>query len=163
MKKILFVCLLSCLSLFSLASCSPQETPEPPSESETVVTGATTGVVTDFQSSDTELHETIVPWEFEEGEEVDNLYYCRTVSDNGVPVYAVERASDNQVVYLPMSQTVVYASESENCYFERTTLTYALDGEPKEVVQYQLHVTALVNNSVSDETPEVTEDPGATE
>jgi hypothetical protein len=97
--------------------------------------------VTDFSIGDVETHEPILPWQFEEGEEAENPYYKRMTDEGGNNVYAVLKTADNQVAYLPMSNTVVYVgAEGSDCYFERTTNTYKLDGEDQTVVQFQLYV-----------------------
>lgn len=139
MKKVSLT-ILSVLMLFALTACS--STPdssinEPPAE-------ATPSIVTEFESSDAELHEGIGLWDFSEGEPVENLYYTKAVDADGNPVYAVKRTSDGQVAYLPMGETVLYTSESNVCYYEKTVLSYKVDGAPQSSTQYQLYVTALV-------------------
>jgi len=130
-----FVCgaLSAALAVCCLTACSaPNEQHLDPAEM---------GAITDFTVGDVEVHEALLPWQFEEGEEVENPYYKRTSDENGVNAYAVLKASDNQVAYLPMSNTVVYMGNSDDCYFERTTNTYKLDGEDQTVVQFQLYVS----------------------
>jgi len=96
--------------------------------------------ITDFQAGQAELHEVILPWTFEEGEEIENPYYKRTTDENGTLVYAVMKASNNQVAYLPAGSTVVYVGGDGDCYYEKTTNTYKLDGEEKTSEQYQLYI-----------------------
>ena len=115
-------------------------------------------VITDFKPGEIELHQVILPWEPEEGEELENPYYSRTTNEGGEYVYAVLKASDNQIAYLPVGHTVVYTSESDNCYYAKTTNTYLLDGVPVEDEQYQLHVS--INAPEQSAKPD-TEEPAA--
>lgn len=101
-------------------------------------------VITDFKPGEVELHQVILPWEPDEGEDLENPYYSRTTNEEGEYVYAVLKASDHQPAYLPVGHTVVYTSESDNCYYEKATNTYLLDGVPVEDEQYQLHVSLNV-------------------
>lgn len=137
MKKTKFICvaLSVVLAACCLTACSQ------PDETGPIPEGDSPGVVTNFEIGDVETHEPILPWQFEEGEEAENPYYKRTTDENGTNVYAVLKASNNQVAYLPMSNTVVYmGSLTTDCFFERTTNTYKLDGEDQTVVQFQLYV-----------------------
>jgi len=131
-----FICgaLSLVLAACCLTACSkPDETGPTPEDD--------APAVTDFSIGDVETHEPILPWQFEEGETAENPYYKRTTDEGGNNVYAVLKAADNQVAYLPMSNTVVYVgAEGSDCYFERTTNTYKLDGEDQTVVQFQLYV-----------------------
>lgn len=102
------------------------------------------GVITDFKPGEVELHQVIIPWEPEEGEELENPYYSRTINEEGEYVYAVMQASNHQPAHLPVGHTVIYTNESDNCYYEKTTNTYLLDGVPVEDEQYQLHVSVNV-------------------
>lgn len=134
MNKFICGALSLVLAACCLTACSkPDETGPTPEED--------APAVTDFSIGDVETHEPILPWQFEEGEEAENPYYKRTTDEGGNNVYAVLKAADNQVAYLPMSNTVVYVgAEGSDCYFERTTNTYKLDGEDQTVVQFQLYV-----------------------
>ena len=98
--------------------------------------------ITDLKTGDAELHEPIAPLEFEDGEEVANPFYKRTVNEDGTPCYLVMNATTNQFIYLPMGQTVIYTGEYETCFYERYTITYTQGGEPKSTTQYQLFVNA---------------------
>lgn len=139
MNKFICGALSLVLAACCLTACSqPKETGQTPE-------GEPPSTVTDFEIGEVETHEPILPWQFEEGETVDNPYYKRTTDENGDNVYAVLMAGDNQVAYLPMSNTVVYmGAAGSECYFERTTNTYKLDGEDQTVVQFQLYVADSV-------------------
>lgn len=137
MKKTKFICgaLSIVLAACCLTACSQ------PYETGQITEDSQPSAVTDFEIGDVETHEPILPWQFEEGEEAENPYYKRTTDENGNNVYAVLKASNNQVAYLPMSNTVVYMGASNTaCFFERTTNTYKLNGEDQTVVQFQLYV-----------------------
>lgn len=144
MKKFICGALSVVLAASCLTACSKKN------ETGQGTDGEPVGTVTDFEMGEAEVHESILPWQFDEGEAVENIYYKRTTDENGTNVYAVRKASDNQVAYLPMGNTVVYVGDSEDCYFERTTNTYKLDGEDSTTVQFQLYVT---NGIVAPETP----------
>lgn len=166
-KRVILLLSLSITAL-SLAACTQSPPPDNPQDAElsgnqTVETPAESpdeqdstaytedgeaigphgggSVVTDFKPGEVELHQVILPWEAEEGEELENPYYVRKVNDEGEYVYAVLKASDHQVAYLPVGSTVIYTSEEDNCYYEKATNTYLLDGIPTEDEQYQLHVS----------------------
>lgn len=149
MKKFICSVLSVVLAACCLTACSrPNETGPDPE-------GDPPSAVTDFVIGDVETHEPILPWRFEEGEAVENPYYKRTTDENGTNVYAVLKAYDNQVAYLPMSNTVVYMGASNaDCFFERTTNTYKLDGEDQAVVQFQLYVADTVPEAPSVDIPE---------
>lgn len=152
MKKNKFICgaLSMLLAACCLTACSqPDETGPNPE-------GDPSSVVTDFEIGAVETHEPIQPWQFGEGETAENPYYKRTTDENGNNVYAVLKASNNQVAYLPMSNTVVYmGSSGTDCFFERTTNTYKLDGEDQTTVQFQLYVADVAAETPSAPTPEV--------
>lgn len=149
MKRFICGVLSVVLAACCLTACSKSDETGPNPE------GDLPSVVTDFVTGDVEIHEPILPWQFEEGETVENPYYKRTTDESGANVYAVLKASNNQVAYLPMSNTVVYMGASDTaCFFERTTNTYKLDGETHTVVQFQLYVADVAaEDSLLAETP----------
>jgi len=105
--------------------------------------------ISDLVPGEVELHEPILPLEFEEGEDVDNPYYKRTVNEDGIPSYLVKNATTGQPNYLPMGQTVIYAGDYESCFYERYTITYKQGDEYRSMTQYQLHVNAEVPPAAS--------------
>lgn len=117
-------------------------TPSDLSSDSEVDTSTASDVVEDFSTSEAELHEPILPMEFEDGEDVDNPYYKRTVDENGKPAYLVTNGTTGQPQYLPMGQTVIYSGDYEDCFYERYTITYKINGEYRSMVQYQLYVNA---------------------
>jgi len=150
LKKFICSALSVVLAACCLTACSK------PDETGKISEGDPTSSVTDFVVGEVENHEPILPWQFEEGEEVENPYYKRTTDENGTNVYAVLKASDNQVACLPMSNTVVYMGNSDaDCFFERTTNTYKLDGEDQTVVQFQLYVADTAPETPSIAAPEL--------
>lgn len=154
MRKFICSALSVVLAACCLTACSqPSETGQTPE-------GDSPSTVTDFVIGDVETHEPILPWQFEEGETAENPYYKRTIDENGTNVYAVLKASDNQVAYLPMSNTVVYmGAVGSECFFEQTTNTYKLDGEDQAVIQFQLYVADAVEE-IAPEAPIVADDIG---
>lgn len=146
MKKLICGALSVALAACCLTACAKTDQAEQSPDPEV---GEPASAVTDFVVGDVEVHEPLLPWQFEEGEEVENPYFKRTTDENGTNVYAVLKASNNQVAYLPMSNTVVYMGGSENCFFERTTNTYKMDGEDQTVVQFQLYVSDVAPESES--------------
>jgi len=167
MKKTLLI--LSLLIALALAACTPKTSPEAPSadpsETADVSTETTPGtdpatldpephgggsIVTDFVPGEVEVHEVILPWEADEGEELASPYHIRTVNDEGEYVYAVLKASNHQVSYLPVGQTVVYTSEDGECYYEKSTNTYKLDGAETSEEQYQLHIATKTPSKDND-------------
>ena len=63
--------------------------------------------IDNFEAGSAEMHEPILPLEFEDGETVDNPYYKKTTNEEGMPCYMVINASTNQPVYMPMAETVI--------------------------------------------------------
>lgn len=121
MKRAAVLTLALTLALVGLSACGA-------SQDEMAGAGSTqpqlsAEAVTDFQCGEIELHEEILPWEFEEGE-MENPYYKRTVNEAGEPVYAVLKASNHQPAYLGIGETVLYSGNYDTCYFERTTYTF---------------------------------------
>ena len=53
----------------------------------------------------------------------------------------VERADDGELVYMPVTETVIYTSNEDSGYYQEITLTYKQDGEPMEKKQYQIYVS----------------------
>ena len=161
MKKLVVLILMLVLCV-CLVGCQAQRVPiesNTPSESVFVQpdpgdipeTEPSDPVLTDFNTGAAEQHETVLPWDYEEDEQVDNIFYKRTTDENGEPVYAVKLASNEQPFYLPMNSTVIYSGDFEESYFERYTVTYKENGESKSMVQYQLHV---MTDSVESEVKE---------
>ena len=98
--------------------------------------------IDNFEAGSAEMHEPILPLEFEDGETVDNPYYKKTTNEEGMPCYMVINASTNQPVYMPMAETVIYSGENEDCFYERYTFTFEQNGEYRSTTQYQLHVNS---------------------
>lgn len=117
-------------------------------ESEPPVTSA--DPIENFEAGSAEMHEPILPLDFEDVDIVDNPYYKKTVNEEGTPCYMVLNASTNQYVYMPMGETVLYSGENEDCFYERYTFTYEQNGEYRSTTQYQLHVNS---NAVVENTP----------
>ena len=142
-KKILtlFMGLVMVLALASCSNSSPTTQPLPDNDAQEPEQ-SNASVITDMEAGEAEVYEVIVPWTFQDGDPVDNPYYKKGTDEDGNPVYMVEKAN-GQVSYLPMGETVVYASENESSHFERTTYTYKEDGEEKAFTQYQLYVNTL--------------------
>lgn len=162
-KKSIGLLLLLAVFMLSLAACktdTPDETdsPDVPDESPEVQNSTDPEIdyddpISDLSSGEAELHEPILALEFEEGEEVDNPYYKRTVNEEGVPSYLVMNASTNQPAYLPMGQTVIYAGDYETCFYERYTITYKQGDEYRSTTQYQLFVNAEVPSAANSDLP----------
>lgn len=147
MKKIAVIALGLSFTLM-LAACANENskennTPQPTTSTaiETMPVEESGPVVTDVSEPDVELHETIIKQTFEDGETIENLFYKVTKDENGEKAYEVIQESDNNSVLLPASNTVIYTSDSEDCYYEKTTYTYKMDGEDVQVEQYNLFVT----------------------
>ena len=131
MKKAVIFMMAAVMLISMFSGCKPGENPEP---------SPSVPALTDFNTSEAQQHEVILPWPWAEGESADNRYYKRTTDSNGTAVYAVMQASNNQVAYLPMGSTVVYTGQYETSYYEKFTITYKEDGVDKSMVQYQLYV-----------------------
>lgn len=118
---------------------APEPAPNPiPEQSAPQETPNTT--ITDISDPAVGMHEEIVEQTFSEGEEIDNLYYKRSVNSDGVPVYTVTRKSDGQTVNLPMTETVIYVTRTGPSYYEKVTVTYKENGDPSSIEQYELYV-----------------------
>jgi len=135
MKKAL-LSLIFVLCVLMLAACGRQEEDEGPKD---VSAETASGVVTEMTCGEAELHEAIVPW-VEEGETFENAYYQRTVDADGNLVYAVMKAADEQLAYLPLGETVVYTGVYETCYYEVVEISYKMNGELVSQKQYHLYV-----------------------
>ena len=155
MRKMLFTAIAAILALTILSSCGAapanngadqaltedqtqvedQTQEEAPPEDEPV-----TGVVTEMSEGTVEQHIDIQELPEVEGEELSNPYYKRELADDGSIVYTIMPADAEEPESLPASDTVIYSSESGDCYYEVVTYTYKLDGVPTEMTQYQLHV-----------------------
>ena len=102
--------------------------------------------VTKVDQTDPEVHLTLLKLDFEDGVIPDSEYYRTTVDETGLACYEVHSADSEEPVLLPMANTVIYRpngdddSGIEEAYYERFTLSYELDGEPVESVQYQIFV-----------------------
>ena len=134
-KKIFAAVAATAVVAMALTACQPTP-PTPQMEDD----GIQMSSITDMTQGEVLSHETLDLYEFEDGEDIENDYYKRTTYD-GKNVYAVKKASDGQIANLPIDNTVVYTSETDdNCYFERVEFSYKEDGEDKTMEQYQLHV-----------------------
>lgn len=152
MRKILCIA-LGLILLLSLSACEKTGSPSDSDNPEETIQNPVSGVITDFKAGDVEVHEQILPWEFADGEEVDNPYYHRAAKDDGTPIYEVKKAANSQTAQLPMGQTIIYTGEGDNCYFEKVTNTFLLDGLPQEEVQYHLHITATAPEAIPSDVP----------
>ena len=96
-----------------------------------------------------QVHVTLDKYPFEseaDGYVPTNEYYKKAKNSEGELCYVVLDASDGALDYLPLTQTVLYTSDADNCYYEKFTITYEQEGEKKEVEQYQLYVTANISS-----------------
>ena len=99
------------------------------------------GVITDLEMSEVSEPQYINQLEFDADETVESLYYKRPAHDAGESMYMVERADDGELVYMPVTETVIYTSNEDSGYYQEITLTYKQDGEPMEKKQYQIYVS----------------------
>lgn len=119
-------------------------TTDPPKSEEVLEVPEDASEYTDVDFGDSQVHEELVPLEFDDGESVDSVYYKRTTDPkDGSAAYLVKRASDgddDEGVYLPMSKTVCYVDETlgDRAYYERVPLSYKVDGQEVETYQYQI-------------------------
>ena len=142
MKKVIKTITAMLSLLLVLSACYGPVTPTAdPENTESVAETTELPTLSDFTTGDVEVHEVLLPWDWQEGEHIDNLYYKRTTNDAGEAVYAVLQASNGQPFYLPMGSTVMYTGEYPECFFERYTVTYKEDGVDKSFVQYQLYIS----------------------
>lgn len=115
---------------------------------------------TDVDFGDSQVHEELVPLEFDDGESVDSVYYKRTTDPkDGSAAYLVKRASDgddDEGVYLPMSKTVCYVDETlgDRAYYERVPLSYKVDGQEVETYQYQIVTSSFGISKAAEPEPE---------
>lgn len=157
-KKSITLLLTIAALLLLLTACNTP--PEPSLEMPDVSDGleeseppvASADPIENFEAGSAEMHEPILPLDFEDGDIVDNPYYKKTVNEEGTPCYMVLNASTNQYVYMPIGKTVIYSGENEGCFYERYTVTYEQNGEYRSSTQYQLHINS---NAVVDNTPSV--------
>lgn len=113
------------------------------------------GVITDLEMSEVSEPQYINQLEFDTDETVESLYYKRTANDTGESIYMVERSDDGELVYMPVTETVIYTSNEDAGYYQEITLTYKQDGEPMEKKQYQIYVSVPDDeneNSEADQT-----------
>lgn len=113
---------------------------------------------TDVDFGDSQVHEELVPLEFEDGESVDSVYYKRTTDPkDGSAAYLVKRASDQEEAYLPMAKTVCYVDEElgDRAYYERVPLSYKVDGQEVETYQYQIVTSSFGISKAAEPAPEV--------
>lgn len=160
-KKNIILLLILAMLMLTLIACDTNDTGPAPTisipeqtsgvtASETPTKSPLEDAISDLNIGEAELYEPIEPLEFEDGEEIDNLYYKRTVDGNGEPAYMVINATTKQAAYLPLGQTVIYAGEYETCFYERFNVTYKQNDEFRSTVQYQLHVNAAVVPAATD-------------
>lgn len=116
-------------------------TTDPPKSEEVLEVPEDASEYTDVDFGDSQVHEELVPLEFDEDEPVDSVYYKRTTDPkDGSAAYLVKRASDQEEAYLPMAKTVCYVDEElgDRAYYERVPLSYKVDGQEVETYQYQI-------------------------
>lgn len=100
-----------------------------------------TGSVTEVSDETIELHEELLEVTAEDGETQTNPY-CKSGTNAGEMVYWVCKASDSQMMALPMNETVIYEVDGEDHYMERVSFSYTQDNETVNVTQYRLFVPA---------------------
>lgn len=136
------------------------ETTDPPKSEEVLEVPEDASEYTDVDFGDSQVHEELVPLEFDDGESVDSVYYKRTTDPkDGSAAYLVKRASDgddDEGVYLPMSKTVCYVDETlgDRAYYERVPLSYKVDGQEVETYQYQIVTSSFGISKAAEPEPE---------
>lgn len=133
-------------------------TTDPPKSEEVLEVPEDASEYTDVDFGDSQVHEELVPLEFEDGESVDSVYYKRTTDPkDGSAAYLVKRASDQEEAYLPMAKTVCYVDEElgDRAYYERVPLSYKVDGQEVETYQYQIVTSSFGISKAAESAPEV--------
>lgn len=133
-------------------------TTDPPKSEEVLEVPEDASEYTDVDFGDSQVHEELVPLEFEDGESVDSVYYKRTTDPkDGSAAYLVKRASDQEEAYLPMAKTVCYVDEElgDRAYYERVPLSYKVDGQEVETYQYQIVTSSFGISKAAEPAPEV--------
>lgn len=106
---------------------------------------ASTSRIENLEQTEPQVHVDLKELAFEENVVPENYYYRSATDETGMACYEIQPADSDEPVFLPMASTVVYmtnpeAPNADQAYYEQTTLTYTLDGEPVESVQYQIYV-----------------------
>lgn len=132
-------------------------TTDPPKSEEVLEVPEDASEYTDVDFGDSQVHEELVPLEFDEDEPVDSVYYKRTTDPkDGSAAYLVKRASDQEEDYLPMAKTVCYVDEElgDRAYYERVPLSYKVDGQEVETYQYQIVTSSFGISKAAEPAPE---------
>lgn len=140
MKKII-IGIFMVLMVFGLAACG--------NDNDGLKEGArdsNPSVVTELEVNELIGPQDIVRLDFDEDEMVENPYYKRTANADGESVYMVKRASDDEYVYLPVTETVIYSGTEGNCSYQEINLTYKVDGVETEKKQYQIYVSSAADD-----------------
>lgn len=96
--------------------------------------------ITEISDESVVSHEVILPYA-ERADGQENQYYY-TAAYEGKYVYWVIRASDEQRVAVPVSETTVYYTDAHAGYIEQVAFAYTTsDGEKHDVTQYRLVVS----------------------
>lgn len=133
------------------------EAQEPADSQEVLEVPEDASEYTDVDFGDSQVHEELVPLEFDEDEPVDSVYYKRTTDPkDGSAAYLVKRASDQEEAYLPMAKTVCYVDEElgDRAYYERVPLSYKVDGQEVETYQYQIVTSSFGISKAVEPAPE---------
>ena len=122
------------------------------SDTDSSETGSSTGDaeteparVSNVKSTDPQVHADLLKLDFDEHIVPESLYYRSVTDESGLACYEIQPADSEDPILIPMSNTVIYMTDKEaenadQAYYEQITLTYTLDGEPVESVQYQIFV-----------------------
>jgi len=136
MKKFLSMTLALLLTL-SLSACGSHDDPaksSPPADQGEDVPG--TFEVTNAQD---EFDKALVPLTYAEGEEVESIYY-KMVSVDGSTYYEVQPDGESEPLRLPLSDTVIYGIDEDDCHVQKVNLDIEENGKSYNISQYRLFV-----------------------
>lgn len=136
MKKYLSLA-LALLLVFSLAACGNYDDPaksDPQGDQGQDVPG--TFEVTNAQDK---FDKTLVSLTYAEGEEVESIYY-KMVSVDDSTYYEVQPDGEDEPLRLPLSDTVIYGIDEDDCHVQKVNLDIEENGKTYNISQYRLFV-----------------------
>lgn len=128
-KTIIFI--LSIALLLGLSACTVKEE----SSAESIPSAEING-------EEEQLSKKLVPLDYQEGEEVESLYY-RINKVDGQLCYEVQPEGEKERMQIPVDSVIYIVSSPDECRIEKVSFDYTPeDGETQTIEQYRIYVTS---------------------
>ena len=132
MLKTVITLILSAATLLCLTSCGQPAENDAESSEVSVVPA-------DISKETNDFTKTLIPLDYEEGEDIVSPYYRITKDDDGNMCYEVQVEGEDEPTQIPIDSVIYIVSDPSECRLEKVSFEYTpADGESEIIEQYRI-------------------------